>query len=66
VKEHREAHPKDCRRCRHEVTFGVINQGEALERINGMCLEGRDWGKGCIHYAEVAHKPRRGEDLIKG
>jgi hypothetical protein len=62
----RRPHPQDCRRCRHEVTFGVIRKGEALERINGMCLQGHDWGHGCAHYAERAHKPRRGEDLVKG
>ena len=66
MKDRIAAYPTSCLRCRHEVTFGVVRQGEALERISGMCIQGHEWGHGCIRYAEVAHKPRRGEDIIKG
>lgn len=68
MKNERAAHPTSCRGCRHDVLIVSNFVGEEVQRISGYCNDGNRgrWPDGCGHYAESAHKVRRGQDLIKG
>lgn len=68
MKPKRTAHPQTCRGCRHDVLMRLHLSTKAVQNINGFCSNGNknEWPDGCEHYAETAHKPRRGHDLVKG